>query len=163
MLGSSVRFQIPHHARRGLKLKARIPPMPPPSRFARRFRLLTLLRGSLIAGALYDLFFAVLMTLAPEVAAHWFGLPLPPLPEGRFYLWLLAIFLGMLAALYLVAAHDPRRYTAVLVVAIVGRTLGAVAFVAAFRGTGLTGLLPLAGADLAFAFIHALCGWPLRS
>jgi len=135
----------------------------PPSRFARRFRLLTLLRASLILGALYDLFFAALMTLAPELPARWFALPLPPLPEGRFYLWLLAILLAMLAVLYLAAAHDPRRYSAVLGVAIVGRTLGAVALGAAFRSTGLTGLLPLAFADLGFASVHALCGWPLRS
>jgi hypothetical protein len=135
----------------------------PPSRFARRFRLLTLLRASLVAGALYDLFFAALMVLAPEVPARWFSLPLPPLPEGRFYLWLLAIFLAMLAALYLATAHDPRRYTAILVVAIAGRTLGGIAFLAAYQGTGLTGLLPLAFADLVLALVHAVCGWPLRS
>jgi len=103
----------------------------PPSRFARRFRLLTLLRASLVAGAIYDLFFAVLMVLAPEVPARWFSLPLPPLPEGRFYLWLLAILLAMLAALYLATAHDPRRYTAILVVAIAGRALGGIALLAA--------------------------------
>ena len=138
-------------------------PVTPPSRFAHRFRLLTVLRASLVAGAIYDLFFAVLMTLAPEAPARWFALPLPPLPEGRFYLWLIAILLTMLALLYLAAAHDPRRYTAVLAVAILGRTLGAVALFAAFRSTGLSGLLPLACADLAFAVVHALCGWPLRS
>ncbi len=137
--------------------------MTPPSRFAHRFRLLTLLRAGLVAGAIYDLFFALLMTLAPAVPARWFALPLPPLPEGRFYLWLLAILLTMLALLYLAAAHDPRRYAAVLAVAILGRTLGAVALFAAYQVTGLGGLLPLAGADLAFAAVHALCGWPLRS
>jgi len=135
----------------------------PPSRFARRFRLLTVLRASLIAGSLYDLFFAALMVGAPTAAARWFGLPLPPLPQGRFYLWLIAIFLGMLAALYLAAAHDPRRYAAILLVAIGGRALGALALFAAYQSTGLAGLLPLAVGDLAFALVHSVCAWPLRS
>jgi hypothetical protein len=135
----------------------------PPSRFARRFRLLTLLRASLVAGAVYDLFFGALMVAAPTLAARWFGLPLPPLPEGRFYLWILAILLAMLAALYLAAAHDPRRYSAILLVAVGGRALGGLALLFAYQSTGLAGLLPLAGADLGFALVHAVCGWPLRS
>ena len=51
------------------------------SPFVRRFRLLTLLRGSLVAGALYDLAFAVLMVAAPQVPARILKLPLPPLPR----------------------------------------------------------------------------------
>lgn len=115
-----------------------------------------------MAGALYDLFFGALMVAAPEIAARWFSLPLPPLPEGRFYLWILAILLAMLATLYLAAAHDPRRYTAILLVAIAGRALGGLAFLLAYQSTGLSGLLPLAGADLGFALVHAVCAWPLR-
>jgi hypothetical protein len=134
------------------------------SSYARRFRLLTLLRASLIAGAVYDLGFAVLMVAAPEVPARVFDLPLPPLPQGAFYLWILATLLAMLAALYVAAARDPRRYSAVIAVAIGGRTLGAAVFLAAFlRGPDLGGLLPLAAADFAFAAVHAASWWPLRS
>ena len=132
--------------------------------FVRRFRLLALLRASLAAGALYDLGFAVLMVAAPEVPARMFSLPLPPLPRGAFYLWVLATLLTMLALLYLVAAYDPRRYSAVIAVAIGGRALGALAFaIAALRGPDLNGLVPLAAADLAFGAVHAAAWLPIRS
>src|SRR5436305_3155307 len=62
-------------------------PMAMTSSFSRRFRLLTLLRGSLVAGAVYDLGFAALMVAAPGVPARMFNLPLPPLPRGAFYPW----------------------------------------------------------------------------
>ncbi|MBW8876310.1 MAG: hypothetical protein JF614_15190 [Acidobacteria bacterium] len=134
------------------------------SPFVRRFRLLSLLCGSLVAGALYDLAFAVLMVAAPQVPARILKLPLPPLPEGRFYLWIMAVFLLMLAALYLAAARDPRRYSAIIAVAIGGRALGAAALAAAaLTGSGLGGLVPLAVADLAFSILHAASWWPIRS
>ena len=133
-------------------------------RFAQRFRLLAWLRGSLIAGAVYDLGFAMLMVAAPGVPARLFHLPLPPLPEGAFYLWVLAVLLTMLAALYLIAARDTRRYSGIVVVAIGGRLLGALAMtIAALRGPGLEGLYPLAAADAAFGLAHAAFWWPLRS
>jgi len=87
-----------------------------------RFLLLRLLRGSLVVGALYDLGFALLMVAAPGIPARLLHLPLP---GESFYLWLLAIFLCMLAILYLAAALDPRRQSAVIAVAIGGRFLGA--------------------------------------
>jgi hypothetical protein len=134
------------------------------SPFARRFRLLTLLRASLAAGAVYDLSFAVLMVAAPGVPARIFALPLPPLPRGAFYLWILATLLTMLALLYLAAAHDPRRYSAIIAVAIAGRAVGALAFaIAALHGPDLRGLLPLAAADLAFGAVHAAAWLPIRS
>jgi hypothetical protein len=134
------------------------------SPLVRRFRLLSLLRGSLVAGALYDLAFAVLMVAAPQVPARILNLPLPPLPEGRFYLWIMATLLLMLATLYLAAAHDPRRYSAIIAVAIAGRALGAAAFaVAALAGPGLGGLVPLAAADLGLSVLHAGSWWPIRS
>jgi hypothetical protein len=134
------------------------------SPFVRRFRLLSLLRGSLVAGALYDLAFAVLMVAAPQVPARILNLPLPPLPEGRFYLWIMATLLLMLAALYLAAAHDPRRYSAIIAVAIAGRALGAAAFAAAaLTSSGLGGLVPLAAADLGLSVLHAASWWPIRS
>ncbi|HSG40201.1 MAG TPA: hypothetical protein VLE27_11230 [Thermoanaerobaculia bacterium] len=134
------------------------------SSFARRFHLLTLLRASLAAGALYDFGFAVLMVAAPQVPARMLDLPLPPLPEGRFYLWIMATFLTMLAALYLAAARDPRRYSAIIGIAIGGRALGALVFaLAALTGDGLGGLIPLAVADLTFSVVHAGAWFPIRS
>jgi hypothetical protein len=134
------------------------------SSFARRFRLLTLLRASLVAGAFYDLAFAALMVAAPELPARLFALPLPPLPRGAFYLWILATLLAMLSLLYLAAAHDPRRYSAIIAVAIGGRALGALVFVlAAGLGPDLRGLLPLAAADFAFGAVHAAAWLPIRS
>lgn len=128
--------------------------------FAARFRLLRLLRLSLWLGALYDLGFAACMVAAPGVPAAMLELPLPGEP---FYLWIMAVFLVMLAVLYLSAAHDPRRYSAIIVVAIAGRFLGATAFVLAALGhPHLAGLYPLAIADAVFGLLHAVFWWPLR-
>ena len=134
------------------------------SSFARRFRLLTLLRTSLVVGAVYDLLFAVAMVAAPGIPARILLLPLPPLPQGAFYLWIMATLLLMLACLYLAAAHDPRRYSAIIAVAIGGRMLGALAFLAAaLRGPDLDGLFPLAATDFAFGAVHAASWLPIRS
>ncbi len=104
------------------------------------------------------------MVAAPQVPARMFNLPLPPLPQGAFYLWILATLLLMLAGLYLAAAYDPRRYSAIIAVAIAGRALGALVFAfAALRGPDLGGLLPLAAADLVFGLVHAAAWWPIRS
>jgi hypothetical protein len=131
------------------------------ARFARRFRFLLLLEGSLVVGALYDLAFAVLMVVAPGVPARLLGLPLP---GERFYLWILAVLLAMLAGLYMMAARDPRRYSGIIAVAIAGRIAGSLALAAAaVTGRGLGGLYPLAAADFAFGLSHALFWAPIRS
>lgn len=132
-----------------------------PTRFARRFRFLRLLRLSLVAGALYDAGFALLLAVRPDLPAGWLDLPLP---GERFYLWTLAVLLAMLAALYLEAARDPRRYSAVIAVAIGGRLLASLMFLAvALPRPDLAGLLPLSAVDGAFALGHALFWWPIRS
>jgi hypothetical protein len=129
--------------------------------FARRFRWLKLLRASLVAGALYDFFFAVVMATAPELVARPLRLPLP---GERFYLLFMAVLLAMLAALYLLAARDPRRYAGVVAVAIAGRLAGALAFAGAAAGRAdLAGLYPVAAADAAFAAAHTAFWWPIRS
>lgn len=121
---------------------------------ADRFVYLLLLRWSLVLGAIYDLAFAALMVLAPGVPARLLGVPLPGQP---FYLWVMAVLLGMLATLYLLAARDPRRYSGVVVVAIAGRLAGAAAFAIAALGTAaLAGLWWCAGADAAFGVAHAV-------
>ena len=127
---------------------------------SRRFLWLRLLRTSLLLGALYDLVFAGLMVWAPELPARTLALPLP---GEKFYLWLMAVLLGMLALLYLSAARDPRRYSAVIATAIAGRGAGAVLFAAAaFGRPELGGLWVLAAGDLSFAVLHAMSWIPLR-
>ncbi len=125
-----------------------------------RFRFQRWLSWSLVAGALYDLIFAVIMVAAPQIPARVLNLPMP---GETFYLWLMAIFLVMLASLYLAAAINPRRYSAVIAVAIGGRIAGAVAFLVAAGGRPeLSGLYPLAAADAAFGIAHLLFWLPLR-
>ncbi|MEM7482862.1 MAG: hypothetical protein AAF481_16940 [Acidobacteriota bacterium] len=135
--------------------------MPPVSSLRRRLRLLGWLRLSLVAGALYDLIFAALMVVAPAATAAFLDLPLP---GETFYLWLLAILLTMLALLYLAAAQDPRRYTAVVWVAIAGRLAGAGAFaLAAYGRPELQPLYLVAAADAAFGLLHAALARPLST
>lgn len=132
--------------------------------FARRFRFLTLLRASLVLGALWDIAFALLLAFAPVASARAFDLPLPPLPEGAFYLWIFAVVLLMLAALYLQAARDTRRYSGIVAVAIGGRILGGLVLLfAALRPQGVPGLLTMAAADLGFGIAHAVFWLPIRS
>ena len=129
--------------------------------FARRFRFLSLLRASLVLGAIWDIAFALLLAFAPEASARAFDLPLPPLPEGAFYLWIFAVVLLMLAALYMLAARDTRRYSGIVAVAIGGRILGGlVLLIAALR---VPGLVPMAAADLGFGIAHAAFWLPIRS
>jgi hypothetical protein len=131
------------------------------SPLARRFHLVTFLRLGLIVGALYDFGFAALMTFLPEWTSRTFRVPLP---SEAFYLWLIAVFLVMLGTLYLAAAQDPRRYSAIVVVAIGGRFLGFVALaLAASARPEWAGLWPLAMADLAFSVFHAATWVPLRA
>lgn len=128
---------------------------------ARRFRFLTLLRASLVLGAIWDVAFALLLAFAPEASARAFELPLPPLPEGAFYLWIFAVVLLMLAAMYVLAARDTRRYSGIVAVAIGGRILGGlVLLLAALR---VPGLVPMAAADLGFGIAHAAFWLPIRS
>lgn len=129
--------------------------------FARRFRFLMLLRASLVLGALWDIAFALLLAFAPEASARAFDLPLPPLPEGAFYLWIFAVVLLMLAAMYILAARDTRRYSGIVGVAIGGRILGGLVLsLAALR---VPGLVPMAAADLGFGIAHAAFWLPIRS
>ena len=132
--------------------------------FARRFRFLALLRASLVLGALWDIVFALLLAFAPEASARFFELPLPPLPEGAFYLWIFAVVLLMLAALYILAARDTRRYSGIVGVAIGGRILGGLVLLfAALRPLGVPGLVPMAAADLGFGIAHAAFWLPIRT
>lgn len=126
--------------------------------YPRRFFFIRLLGTSLVLGAIYDAAFAGIMVFAPELPQRILDLPLP---GADFYLRLIAVLLLMLAALYLTAAHDLRRYTGIILVAIAGRLLGsAVLGAAAYADPQLSGLWSLAAADFAFGAVHAV-SWGL--
>ena len=127
---------------------------------SQRFLWLRILRASLVLGALYDFAFALLMVAAPGAVARTFALPLP---GERFYLHLFAVLLSMLGLLYLAAARDPRRYSAVIAVAILGRLAGAAALALGAAGRpDLAGLRWLALADFTLGASHAAAWLPLR-
>jgi hypothetical protein len=128
--------------------------------FARRFRLLELLRASLGLASAFNLGLAVLLFAAPGVPARWLHLAAPEQPA---YPWFLASLLAMLSVLYLLAARDPRRYSGIILVAIGGRALEALVLGAgAASRPELSGLWMLAAVDLAFSASHAATWLPLR-
>lgn len=118
-----------------------------------RFFYLRLLRASLFAGGAYDLAFAVALLLAPAPVGRLLRVPLPGEP---LYLWLIAVLLAMVGALFLAAGYDPRRYTAVVLVATAGRCAGALALALAALTRSFDGLWAPAGIELAFGLAH---GW----
>lgn len=122
--------------------------------------LLRLLRFSLVAGAVYDAAYALVMVAAADLPARWLSLPKP---GEDFYLWLIAVFLLMLAGFYLLAAYDPLAYRGNIDIAIVGRLAGGVVFLLAASGRPeLAGLYVLAAGDLFFAVVHAALWLPIR-
>lgn len=140
------------------------PSMKVTRRFARRFRLLEVLRGALGLGGLLDLTVAVLVVVSPAALAKLAGIPLEAVRAEAHLPWLLAALLLPLGTLYFVAARDPRRYSGIIVVAIGGRLLGAAALGAgAVHRPELGGLWVLAGANLALAVLIAGSWIPLRA
>ena len=124
-------------------------------------RFLTGLKISLWAGAAYDVIFAATMVLIPELAAELMGIRLPGEP---FYLWLIAVFLLMLAGFYGLAAYDPVAYRGNILICIAGRGLGFGAMVlgAWTAEPPMPVLYLMAGGDLFFA-LWTLSMWlPMR-
>ncbi len=103
---------------------------------------------ALIAGAFYDLVFAVAILVLPRQASSLLGIPLPPDP---FYLELNGVFLILLAALYAAAASDPERYRLVAPISAGGRILGFALFVRGWAAGQPAAFLALGVADLVFA------------
>jgi len=128
--------------------------------FARRFRLLKLLRGSLGLGALYNLAAAGALLAIPGLSERLGGSPARH--EGAI-LWMAALMLAMLALLYGMAAHDPRRYSGIILVAIGGRLAGGLVLGAwAAARPELGGLWALAAAEGALGLTHGVTWIPLR-
>jgi hypothetical protein len=131
------------------------------ARFAHRLLYLRLLRASLAAGALYNLGFAGSLATAPAAASRRLGLTPPAEPVLPA---VLAVTFTLLAALYLVAARDPRRYSAVVAVAIAGRLAGAVVLAAAAGlHPQLANLYPAAAVELTLGLAHAAFWYPVHA
>lgn len=128
--------------------------------FARRFRLLRLLRAVLLLGGALNLAAAATLVAAPGAIETSLGSALPAEPVLR---WLLAALLAPLAGVYFLTAHDPRRYAGAILVVVGGRALGALALGAGALSTpDSSGLWTLAGIDLALAAAIAAAWLPLR-
>ena len=108
---------------------------------------------SMVLGAAYDMAFAVAILVLPEASSALLRIPLP---ADRLYFRFIAVFLLMLAAMYLLPAREPRRYQGVVLVAVAGRFVGFVYLAWAWSAGAPPGFLGLACGDLAFAALHAV-------
>ena len=127
--------------------------------FARRFRLLRLLRVVLgMAGALW-VAAAVTAIAAPGALEQSLGTPFGAEP---LFAWLFAACVAPLGGSYFLAARDPRRYSGVIILAVAGQAFAAVALGAgALRNGGGELWLP-AAASFALALAIAAAWLPLR-
>ena len=100
----------------------------------------------LAAGGVYDLVFAVSILVFTRPSAALLGLSVP---DDPVYLLFNGIFLVLLGALYLVAAREPQRYSAVAPVSAGGRGLGFLFLTWAWLGGRPVTFLALGVADLA--------------
>lgn len=110
--------------------------------FARRFRLLTLLRTLLGTAGALCLAAAVAALVAPGVLERNVGAAFLDQPLAG---WLFAALLAPLGGSYFLAARDPRRYSGVIILAIAAQGLAAVALGA---GALAGGSGPSAGSEL---------------
>jgi hypothetical protein len=113
-----------------------------------------IVRYTMLAGALYDLLFAVPMLAAPGWAAGILSLPMP---DQEIYLRFTAVFLFGLALFYLLPVLHPGRYLGNVAAAAALRAMGGVFMVAAVLAYDQPRPFLLLGAvDLAFAGLHYL-------
>ena len=102
-------------------------------------------------GAAYDVAFAAAILLFPSASSVWLRIPLPADPV---YFRFIAVFLLILAAMYLLPAREPRRYQGLVLVAAAGRFAGFLYLAWAWSGGAPPTFLGLALADLLFAVLH---------
>jgi hypothetical protein len=107
---------------------------------------------SMALAAAYDAVFAAAILLFPQASSALLRIPLPADPV---YFRFVAVFLLILAALYLLPAREPRRYQGVVAVAAAGRFAGFLYLGWAWSGGAPRAFLGLACADLLFALLHA--------
>ena len=117
-------------------------------------RFITIIRWTMLAGALYDLLFAVPILAAPGAVAPVLRIPMP---EQEVYLRFLGVFLAGLAIFYLLPVVRPGRYLGNVAAAAVTRAMGGVYMLAAVLLYGQARAFLLLGAgDLFFAVLHVL-------
>ena len=113
-----------------------------------------IVRYTMLAGALYDLAFAVPILAFPEGIAPILGLPLP---DQQIYLRFLAVFLVALAIFYLLPVLHPGRYLGNVAAAAATRAMGGLYMIAAVAFFAQPRPFLLLGAgDLAFGLLHYL-------
>jgi len=110
------------------------------------------LRVTMAAGSFYDLAFAAVILFVPDLGAEFLVLPMP---AQQVYLRFLGVFLGMLALFYMLPVIHPGQYLGNVVVAILGRSAGALFLCGAvfLYGQPMAFAL-LGGGDLVFALAH---------
>lgn len=133
---------------------------PPPnsvlSRWDRRQRYL------LYVGAIYDGGFGIPVFLFPLWSIRLLGLPEPGSPP--IWLRLDAIFLIVVALIYIVTARDPQRYLGNVLVAIFGKAVSVIFYVAYWLTIeGGNFLLVLAVLDVIMGVLHTWFIGPNRS
>ena len=110
------------------------------------------LRITLVAGSLYDATFAFINLAAPGFGSWFLEIPLP---QEQIYLRLTGVFLLMAACFYMLPVIHPERYLGNVVVAILGRGMGAIFLIAAATAFGQHPAFIFLGAgDLVFALLH---------
>jgi hypothetical protein len=110
------------------------------------------LRISMVAGSLYDIVFAFINMVVPGWGAAFFEIPLP---EQQVYLRFTGVFLIIAALFYLLPAIHPGQYLGNVVVAILGRSMGALFLITAALAFGEPAAFLFLGAgDLVFALLH---------
>lgn len=121
-----------------------------------------IVRYTMLAGAIYDVAFAIPILLAPEWLSRIIALPMP---EQEIYLRFLGIFLLGLTLFYLMPVLHPGRYFGNVAAAAATRALGGLFMaVAVLRYGQPRPFLILAAGDLGWAAIHYLslvpfAGW----
>jgi hypothetical protein len=115
---------------------------------------LGILRSLMLAGAAYDVVFAIPILAAPAPLASLLGLPMP---EQEIYLRFTGVFLLGLALFYLMPVLHPGRYLGNVVAAAFLRSLGGCFLLGAvLLFEQPRPFLILGAADLAFAALHYL-------
>jgi hypothetical protein len=84
--------------------------------------------------ALYNLLYALLLTIWPSQAFEWLQMPVTP----EVMIRCIGMMVGIYALGYWIAAQDVLRYWPLVAVGIVGKTLGPLGFLQA----ALSGALP---------------------
>lgn len=126
--------------------------------FARRFLALKVLRGTLVAGALYDVGLALLLLWRPAVVAPLSGAGAGPSPSQA---QMAALALALFAALAVAAARDVRRYSAVIAALFFNRAVTAI-ILAFGAATMRSAALWMAGWSALLAVTLIVAWRPLR-